>query len=487
MYKQGYANKAMKAVFATVLAMGLMIPSGIAPAKTTDNDVDDATFKLTGVGLGDVVHAYQIFDTDIDDDNNLIYTAKISGLPAEYDSVDKIIATNDGRAVADAIAAVIDPSSSKSVDKTADDSGTATLTLDSGYYLVTVTSNSGNTKIYQTLLVNATPNVENGKYVTRRIDDAAAKVQSVTPPDKQIVDPDDKAAQSTDKYSVGDTASFLITGTIPSYPSNATHAVYSITDVPDSGLAVDEASFVVKSGNDVLGSSDYTLTQNSDGTFTVAFSKKYVLAHVGQTVTIEYKASVESISLISGKVGNKVYGTFSPNPYEDKVVDTDENTPYSWAQTYGFSFRKLTKDGDVLSGAGFTITDEKGNPVKYVDASGVLHTDGKVTSDDHGWVYVNGLEEGVYKVSETTVPSGYQKVDDFFVTLSPGTAKSDSLATSNVAETNFNTSTPDKVDPKLGELPTTGGAGTIALTAGGILLVVGGSTILIRSRRRDQK
>ena len=486
MYKQGYASRATKAVFASVLAVGLMLPSSAAFAKTSGTDVDDATFRLTNVESGDVVHAYQIFDTDIDANNNLTYSAKVSGLPAEYDTIDEISSASDGRAVADAIAATVVATSSKTVDATADASGTATLSLDSGYYLVTVTSNSGNTKVYQTLLVNATPDVKDGAYVTRTIEDATAKVQPVTPPEKQIVDPDGNAGQSTDKYSVGDTASFLITGTVPNYPADATRAVYSITDMPDSGLGVDAGSFVVKCGTATLGADDYALTANDNGTYTVAFSKAFVLGHGGQTVTVEYKAKVNSIDLASGKVGNKVYGTFTPNPYEDKDVDTDKNDP--WDQTYGFSFKKLAApDNTALAGAEFTVTDAQGNPVTYIDASGTVHADGKVTSDENGWIYVNGLEAGTYSVSETKAPSGYQKVDDFTVTLSAETAKGDSPATDNVVEVNFNTSTPDKVDPKVGELPTTGGAGTIALTAGGILLVAGGSTILLRSRRRNQE
>ena len=485
MFKNGYAGKASKALLASALAVGLMLPSSAAFAQTTTTDVPDASFKLTGVQSGDQVHAYMIFDADIDSNNNLTYKAMVSGLPAEYDTVDEISAATDGRAVADAIAAVVVKNSSKKVDATADANGTATLKLDSGYYLVTVTSNSGNTKVYQTLLVNATPDVKDGAYVTRTIADATAKVQPVTPPEKKIVAPDKTQAQSTDKYSVGDTASFVITGTVPNYPADATRAVYSITDVPDKGLAVDMSSFVVKSGDKTLESSDYTLTKNDDGTYTVAFTKAWILKNGGQKVTIEYNAEIKSIDLTTGKVGNKVYGTFTPNPYETKDVDTDKTDP--WDQTYGFSFKKLAApDNKALAGAEFTVTDSVGNAVTYIDASGTVHTDGKVVSDANGWIYVNGLEAGTYTVSETKVPSGYQKVEDFTVTLNSDTAKSDTAATANVVEVNFN-NVSDKVDPKLGELPTTGGAGTIALTAGGILLVVAGSSILLRNARRKQE
>ena len=426
MIKQGYAGRASQALLAGVLAAGLMLPATSAFAKSSDNDVADASFTLTGITSGDVVHAYQVFDTDIDANNNLTNTLKVSGLPADYDTVEEIYAATNARAMADAIAAQVIATSETTTQATASDNK-ATLTLDSGYWLVTVTSNSGDTKV---------------------------------------------------------TAKFTISGTVPSYPADATYAIYSITDVPDAGLAVDTTSFVVKSGGNTLAEgADYTLTANADGTYTVAFSQAFVLAHPGQAVTIDYDAVVTKIDLITGKVGNKVYGTFAPNPYENKDSDTTPTDP--WDQTYGFEFKKVgAPDNNALAGAEFTVTDKDGNAVTYIDASGNLHTDGKVTSDDNGWVYVNGLEKGTYTVTETIVPSGFQKIDPFTVELNGDTAKFDASSTAGITEENFSNQG-EKVDPKVGELPTTGGAGTIALTAGGILLVVGGSAVVYRSRRKS--
>lgn len=495
MKKQNYAGKTIRVLAASLLAAGLAFPSGAAFAKTTGaNDVDDASFTLTGLAQDDVVHFYQIIDTDIDTSNNLKYKINATGLPAEYDTVEEIAAkyaeTDGGRTVADAISAAV-IASVTSTDVTVGSTGQITQNLDSGYYLVTVTSNSGNTKLYQTLLVDATPDVNDGAYATRTLAETAIKVEVVPAPTKQIIASDDATTgQSTDTYSVGDTAKFVISGTVPSYPADATYATYSITDVPDAGLSVDTTNLVVKdaTGTALTKDTDYTLATNSGGGFTVAFTKGFVLKHPGQKVTINYSATINSVDLVSGKVGNKVYGKFNPNPYEDKDVKTEEKDP--WDQTYGFSFKKLGKQADgstaALPGAEFTITDKKtGSVVTYIDASGTLHSDGKVTSGADGWVYVNGLEAGTYTVTETKVPTGYQKVDPFDVELNSTVAKDDSNATEGKTESNF-TNLNDKVDPKAGQLPTTGGAGTIALTAGGILLVVGGSAVLLRTRRRNE-
>lgn len=475
-----------RTVAIAALLAGLTLSPAPAMAKTSTTDVADSSFTLTNIAKGDVVSAYQVFDADIDGTNNLTYTSKVTGLPEAYDTIEEMQAERDGRKLADAISARVlaSPDTPKQT-ATAGSDGRATLTLDSGYWLVVVTSNSGVTKVYQTLLVDATPAVSNGAYVTKTFEETAAKTEDVPAPDKKIVDAGGSAGQSSNSYGVGDTARFQIGATIPNYPADATHITYSVTDQPDAGLDVDLNSFAVTNGHDTLTKgTDYAVKDNGDHTYTVHFTHNYIVAHPGQTVSITYGAKVTAVNMQTGKVGNKAFGTFSPNPYTAGNVNTEPKDP--WAQTYGFSFRKLGDKNAALAGAEFTVTDAAGKPVTYVDASGTTHTNGVVASGSNGYVYVNGLKAGTYKVSETKVPSGYQKIADFTVELSADSAKSDTLATDGVTETNFNVSTPDKVDPKQGVLPTTGGAGTIALTAGGVLLVVGGGIVVARFRNREQ-
>ena len=475
-----------RAVAIAALLAGLTLSPAAAMAKTSTTDVADSSFTLTNIAKGDVVSAYQVFDADIDGTNNLTYTSKVTGLPEAYDTLEEMQAERDGRKLADAISARVlaSPNTPKQT-ATAGSDGRATLTLDSGYWLVVVTSNSGTTKVYQTLLVDATPAVRDGAYVTKTFEETAAKTEDVPAPDKKIVDANGNAGQSSNSYGVGDTARCQIGATIPNYPADATHITYSVTDQPDAGLDVDLNSFKVTNGDVTLTKgTDYTVKDNGDHTYTVHFTHAYIVAHPGQPVTITYGAKVKAVNMQTGKVGNKAFGTFSPNPYTAGNVNTEPKDP--WAQTYGFSFRKLGDKDAALAGAQFTVTDAAGKPVTYVDASGTAHTDGVVASDSNGYVYVNGLKAGTYTVSETKVPSGYQKIADFTVELSADSAKSDTLATDGVTETNFNVSTPDKVDPKQGVLPTTGGAGTIALTAGGVLLVVGGGIVVARFRNREQ-
>ncbi len=480
MKKCGYASKASRIAFAAVLSAGLMLPSGAALADPTGNDVDNASFTLTDIQDGDEVTAYQIFDTSIDANNNIVYTTMVSGLPAEYDSVEKIATYKEGRDVADNIAATVIGTSALQTKATAQN-GSATLSLDSGYYLVVVTSNSGNTKVYQTLLVDATPDVQNGAYVTRTISDTKAKSQNVTAPMKKI----NGKNGFEEIYFVGDEADFEITARVPNYPQDATNAYFSIIDTPSQGLDLLTDTFLVEVGGKQLDpGTDYNIVSNTDGSCEVVFAESVILGNPGGYVSIKLKGKISSIDASSGRVSNNAFIRFASNPYSPgNPVDGD---PSNTVQdlTYGFVFQKLAApDNTPLSGAVFTVTDEAGKPVHYVDANGTLHEDGQVTSDANGYVHVNGLAAGTYTVSETSVPAGYQKVDDFTVELDEDDTD-DSPATA-VEEKNFKI-VENKVDAQVGQLPTTGGAGTIALTTGGILLVVAGSVVVLRRRHQGQ-
>ena len=499
MSKSMIASRSMRAFVAAALAAGLMLPTTAAFADDGAANQYATSFTMTNVADGDTVTAYRIFSTSIDEHNSLVDTMDpgLIGLPEAYDTPDEIRAAGDGKTLADAIAATVIGSNCAKVNGKAEGSTQVALALDPGYYLVVVTSTSGTTRVYQRHLVDATPSINNqGVYVAHENQSAETKAENVDKPSKSIVtgsDPD-TAVKDTDMYSVGDTVKFRIAGTIPSYPADATKATYAIVDKPDTGLTVDTdpSNFVVKVKDGEQYTklnivTDYTLDLDAQkGTYTVNFTNAFIMGHLGSSVTVEYEATVNKIDSASGVIGNNAFAKFNPNPYFDGSSDTGSDR--STDQTYGFSFKKLcAPDNNPLAGAEFTVTDANGKAVTYIDAEGTLHADGKVVSNDAGWVYVNGLKAGTYTVTETKAPSGYQKVEPFEVTLNKETAKSDTEATATITETNFNTATSDKIDPKVGQLPTTGGSGTIMLTAGGVVLIVGGSAVALRSVKRNRK
>ena len=479
MLKQKFAKKAMGAFFAASLATGLMLAPASAFAKSSDCDVDDASITITGINNGDTVKFYQVFDADIDVNNNLTYTTKVADLPADYDTAAEVVG-KDGRTVADAIASTVTAGTPMYTVEA--EGGKVSQGLDSGLYLVTVTTTSGTTKVYQTMLVDASPKAgDNGKYVPATLADTVAKSQDVPAPEKKVVpSAGGDGATTTDTYSVGDSANFQISATIPSFPTDATYAFYSITDTPDAGLAIDKSTVKVYGADgSAIDATNYEVSL-ADGALTVAFKSEYLKGNPGQKISVTYSAKVTAINIATGVVGNKVVGTFTPNPYEDSKVTTEPSK--TKVKTYGFTFKKVKPNKDALPGAEFTVTDANGNAVTYVDAAGVTQTDGKVKSDANGYVYVNGLEAGTYTITETDVPAGFQKVDSFKIKLDA--SDTDDSPATDVTESNFDVTTSEVIDPEQGKLPTTGGAGTIALTAGGVLLIVGGSVLALRARSR---
>lgn len=519
-------RKRLAALAATgLLAMGLGLGAGPALAQTTtgtdfSSDVSDSTVTFSNVASGDTVTAYRIADAYINTSNEVAYTWT-TGLPSDYDSVDELTAVESNsetaKTAADALAANlvsntnITSANGGIVSATAGDSG-ATLTLDSGYWLVLATTTSGATKVYQATLVPLVPQAStNNTYAASSTASVSLKSQDVTAPSKVILGEADNSgnqaeSESSDGYSVGDTVTFRVSGAIPSYPSNATYVTYKVIDTPDKGLAISTDTFQVKmngSTSSLTRGTDYTASVDSTtGVLTVTFSNPKSLA--GQSYTITYTATVSSVSDTNGTVGNSAKATFNPNPYVDQTVDTLTDT--TTLTTYGLVFQKVsgtTAEGvttyTALPGATFALYNADGTTA--ITRSGTALTS---TSDANGYVYFSGLEAGTYTLKETSAPAGYQTVADFTVELSSTSATHDNPATSGTTESNYaialnsptsqvgeasdteGTVTAAKIqDPAQGELPSTGGPGTIALTAGGVVLVVGGAYIVRRARRRE--
>ena len=468
-----YKSKMTAAALSGMLVLGMASPALAATTGDGKTDVGDATQTIKGLQQGDTVSAWRIADAYIDSSTNEVKYDMARGLPEAYDSIDEIRAIGSDAAQGAANAILHELSSAPAnVTATASETGEATLTLDSGYYLVTVTSTSGSTVLYQNMLVEASPDVKGTSYVTRTLDKITVKKSDVTAPSKTIVN-GDTTAENSDGYSVGDTVNFKIAGTIPNYPSNATHATYSVTDSPASGLAINVGTIVVKSGDATLKKdTDYTVT-NESGKLVIAFKEPITLA--SQNYTITYSATVQSVDPTNGTVDNKAHATFNPNPYIDSSVDTPDDP--TTIKTYGFVFQKIASDTHQgLAGAEFQVKDK---------ATGEIVKD-KITSDASGYVSLAGLKAGTYTLTETKVPAGYQKVNPFDIELSADKATADNPATTNVTETNYNYFNSDSgvVDAKQGALPTTGGAGTVALTAAGVVLVAGAAGFIVMSRRR---
>lgn len=192
----------------------------------------------------------------------------------------------------------------------------------------------------------------------------------------------------------------------------------------------------------------------------------------GAVVITKTESFVKDASGAYWKLKDGTYTTQDPDGTIDgKPVDKDKYE--SLTDKY-----KVTTTYNVV-GAGQTLTDIKVE----------VGTDGKAT--------FTGLGAGKYKLVETKVPAGYNKVDDieFEITMTEAddttskTGKKVTFDTDNddITVEADNTLSMDVINKKGTELPSTGGIGTTMFYVVGSILVIGAAVLLISKRRMSTR
>lgn len=226
-------------------------------------------------------------------------------------------------------------------------------------------------------------------------------------------------------------------------------------------------------------------------------------------VVVTYKAQLTSdVEYKAAGTTNEVKLVYSNNPMtndkgtseSDKVTDyvfgldvtkTDsDNTDKKLVASFKV---KMTKEGDTeIPNGGKWLTQEGG----LVDDAG--HA-GVFTTNTDGKVFIPGLVEGTYEITESETPAGYNTIDPFTITVRPtydatGTLtnlkveSSSNMATAKTEKSVTTTKIPVTIQNKKGSgLPLTGLNGvTFTWIAGGAVLCIGVAH-LIRSRKQAEE
>lgn len=357
---------------------------------------------------------------------------------------------------------------------------------------------------------------------------------SIPTVEKQILD--DTKGKTADKAStddwknvgdawIGQVIDYKLTGTvadnIPSYDKYQ----YVFQDHLSVGLKADEASIVVtingkkidKSGNyytaTVTGTTD-DLNNKTGQDLKVSFDDLKAAANsVNETldgtskVVVTYQAQLTSDAEYTAAGNtNDVKLVYSNNPMVDgtgtstskrvtdhvfrlDVTKVEKDNP---DQKLEATFKvKMTKEGDTQLTTGRWLTQTGGITDKEEDA-------GKFTTNkDTGEIYIPGLVEGTYEITECNTPAGYNTLAPFTITVKP-TYDDDGNLT-NLAVTSSDTemvtpknasgaTIPVTIQNKKGSgLPLTGLNGvTFTWIAGGAVLCIGVAH-LIRSRKQAEE
>lgn len=410
-----------------------------------------------------------------------------------------------------------------------------------GEYLIIAT---GGVKIYQPTTVKLVPEYNNQtkewdvgtavvgdgkggsnvKGAAPAIDKSVSKINGTEPADRTV--------------AVGDKVTFKLAADVPDYPEDTTKKTFIISDTVGTGLAYQDKSVKVYSDEKCetpINSTFYKVTETNatvpgqsgtPRTFKIVFEPSFFEStSASAKVYVTYEAKVTAAAFTGttgGKLVNDAYIGYSNNPYtqDSYTEDDDRETLY----TYAIDLTKVDTNGDPITKAALFELKKKGsdNPLSFTESNGVYthateNTQGATTtlttSSTAGTLTIQGLDEGVYILTETNAPDGYVlpngtieiELMDNVNNVADGTLdkpKGGYLITSGGAEIHGRSTTNDGVDVNdtmisfkvvnktakegLFSLPVTGGAGTVIFTMAGILLMGGAVALLVVVLRRKR-
>ena len=493
--------KTIKRSIALVLAMILALAMSVTVFAAPNADQNTFSLTLNKAVKGHTYEAYQILSGDLSADKATLSNIKWGeGINAEGQTALGGDAAGYAKKLADMgnnsselkeqaqIIGANLASASGSVTVTDPDAKNVISNLKPGYYLIKDKDDSlQGQESYTEFILHVT-------------DDVDANVKADVPSvEKKVKDTNDTTGETTGwqdsaDYDIGDDVPFQLTATLAN--NIESYKTYSLkfNDTLSKGLDYNNDA-VIK-----LGDKDVTdrFTPSYDATAkTLTFTCDDILAFGAKNsdkIVVEYTAKLNENAEI-GAAGNPntVYLDFSNNPNnggegdrgktpEDKVI----------VFTYKLTVNKVDKENKPLTGAEFSLFKKVNGKDELVEVKKILSTNAE------GTVFgFTGLDDGTYVLRETKTPDGYNSIEDQTFTISAkhdensddpkltaltGDVASGSIIDLGVMLEKGELST-DVVNNKGSVLPSTGGAGRVAIYVIGAILVLGGGIVLVTKKR----
>jgi fimbrial isopeptide formation D2 family protein/LPXTG-motif cell wall-anchored protein len=461
------------------------------------------TLTLTGTTTGHTYEAYQIFTGDLstNEGGKKVLSNVQWGTGVTYTGTES--AADAAKALGDetmTLAQLEDKLTLNKPAKTVDSSKDSTVIdgLAAGYYLVKDKDGT-----------QANKSDAYTKFIVQVVGDAEVKVKSDVPTVvKKVKDTNDSTGATSDwqdsaDADIDDDVQYQITGSMPENIADYTTYKYVFTDTMSKGLTYTAKSATIKIGEtNVTGSFEETVTTNEDGT-TVTWTCdnlkgiKDVTVNKETKVVVTYSAKLNENAVI-GSAGNPntVNLTYSNNPNkggEGETGKTPDDTNIVF--TYKVVVNKVDQDKiSPLKGAGFTLQKK----VKKTDGETEYRDVKSFTAGDDTTFTFSGLDDGDYKLIESTTPAGYNTIDPIEFKISADhdvesdDPKLNSLSgTTTIKEvtftpdTNEGSLTTNVVNKKGSILPSTGGRGTTMIYIIGAALVVTAGVVLVMRKKMN--
>lgn len=299
---------------------------------------------------------------------------------------------------------------------------------------------------------------------------------------------------------IGSTVSYKLTIKVQPGAQN-----YIITDTM-TNLKIVANSFKIGgeelTGNNKIDSAGTTIADGAS-TFTIKLAQSYLDSITEETnLVITYDAVLDTTAIVASEANpNAVTLTYGTNPEDNKSEDSAK----VWTAEINVEKKIDKADGEPLEGAGFKLKNAEGKFYKFnpaavpaQEAQGTEGEDGYVpakATEPAGVVWVDeseadeiitgsdgkldeafkGLANGTYTLVESTIPDGYNKLEDTVVTIAD-----DNVTINNLSQTKT------VINNAGSELPSTGGMGTTLFYVLGTVLVAAAGILLVSRRRMSE-
>lgn len=303
----------------------------------------------------------------------------------------------------------------------------------------------------------------------------------------------DKVVNDNDKHDtadLGQVKTFKVTSVMPEGIKD--YSLLKFEDTFSAGLTYENNLKVTLNGA-VVDASNYTtnVTGTAGAKITVDFAKAFIASlNPADELVITYDASINEAAVLGAANPNEVKVVYATNPdFTDDKEETPEENPE--LHTGGKRFVKVDKkENKNLENAKFVVKNEDG---KFLKQDGNVNSwvdsqdDAKVfISDENGAFEVKGLAYGeanqpanegktTYYLVETEAPEGYA-----LLTQPIEFEVSSTSYQANPTDLSAGFAVPQEVNNNKVTIPQTGGIGSVAVIAAGLL--VAGLGLMLKRR-----